>query len=107
MNSDAKNRPPRKPLASEIRQATSFNARKAASAASGKWPEMSRARAPWPAPSTCGVIVASVATASPPITGRAQTGVRVDWSARSDAPAPRMATTPIATAQAARPNKAG
>ena len=57
MRSEAKNRPPRKPAASEIRQAIILRTRTAASAERGKAVAMLSASAPRPAPRTCGVTV--------------------------------------------------
>ena len=74
MNSEAKNRPPRKPKPSEMPEARHFRASSPPIQISGSCVVRSRCSAPWPDDSTCGLARASGISSRPPTTGRPHSG---------------------------------
>ena len=77
MNSEAKNKPPRKPLPSDTIEASAFRTKTPAIMASDSDTIEVKCSAPWPDAITCGVTSAISPTARPPSAGRSG-GQRLD-----------------------------
>ena len=82
-NSDAKNSPPRNPEPSDMAEATALLPSSSSSVPNGSAAARPARNAPWPAPSTAGVVSAIPPTSNPPIAGRSQTGTKLRANTRS------------------------
>ncbi len=99
MNSAAKNNPPRKPLPSDITEATAFRMNTVAMTASGIETMLEKCSAPCPDDITCGVSRASRPTPRPPSAGRSGGQIPVLLSKASHSATPRMMAMPNSAGQ--------
>src|SRR6266852_2165449 len=93
-SSEAKNRPPRKPLPSETMDATALSSSTIASSPSGRSMMPARCSAPCPDDITCGVMHAHRPTTRPPSAGRNARATPHLTNKDSQAPTPRMMAMP-------------